>query len=46
MKKNVADSFLLPNTHRFKKEKDSVPLVSSFCLFLAAALLPSVDQTR
>lgn len=30
-----------------KKEtaRDGVPLVSSLCLFLAAALLPSVDQT-
>lgn len=53
-KKNVVDSFLLPNTHRFralakkkKKEtpRDSVPLLSSLCLFLAATLLPSVDQT-
>lgn len=30
-----------------KKEtpRDSVPLLSSLCLFLAATLLPSVDQT-
>lgn len=30
-----------------KKEtaRDSVPLVSSLCLFLATALFPSVDQT-
>lgn len=51
-KKNVADSFLLPNTHRFRapaKRKEtvrgSVPLVSGLCLFLAAALLLSVDRT-
>lgn len=30
-----------------KKEtaRDSVPLASTLCLFLAAALLPSADQT-
>ena len=46
--------FLLPNTNRFRavaikrKEtaRDGVVLVSSLCLFLAAALLPSIDRKR